>query len=465
MRWLFLLFLFVVTLYGLSDSAILKRADKLVKNEDKTSQFRAYNDYKSLYLKAIIAGDEKLKTKSLQGIVKSGDKLHIDISSYSKELSSVKQKSSYSQPKQQKIKAQNSSQVKVNKSSKLESLAWNNDELILKFDQALSQSQINYFTLYDSKKKQYKYVFDIHASMLTKSNTLKKEGIQRIKIGQYKPNTLRLVIENNSKLKVSHKKSNNILTISVELVEKISNPHANIPHKNISGQISIDRDKIIVIDPGHGGKDPGAIGYKKIQEKNIVFTIAKELKKILNERGYKVYMTRYSDKFIKLSHRTAYANQKKANLFISIHANSIGRDKAEKVSGIESFFLSTSRSSRAERVAAKENSADLSEMNVYGKQSFLSLLNSHKILASNKLAIDLQRGMLESLNKRYKDVQDAGVREGPFWVLVGAQMPSVLIEVGFISNSKEAKRLMSSKYQNTMALGMANGIERYFMHN
>jgi N-acetylmuramoyl-L-alanine amidase len=95
----------------------------------------------------------------------------------------------------------------------------------------------------------------------------------------------------------------------------------------------------------------------------------------------------------------------------------------------------------------------------------LGLLNHYKILASNKLAIDLQRGVLGSLCKSYKNVRDSGVREGPFWVLVGAQMPAVLVEVGFISNPMEAKRLVSRKYQKKLAMGLADGIERYFANN
>jgi N-acetylmuramoyl-L-alanine amidase len=194
------------------------------------------------------------------------------------------------------------------------------------------------------------------------------------------------------------------------------------------------------------------------------FKSSQELKKILRARGYKVYMTRDRDKFVKLSKRTEFANKKKADIFISIHANAVGRKNAKKVQGVECYFLSPSRSKRAERVAAKENSADLSDMNRYGKNTFLNFLNSHKIVASNKLAIDLQRGMLGALNKKYK-VRDGGVREGPFWVLVGAQMPAVLVEVGFISHPTEAKRLVNSHYRKTMAIGLANGIERYFAKN
>ena len=223
--------------------------------------------------------------------------------------------------------------------------------------------------------------------------------------------------------------------------------------------------KIIVIDAGHGGKDPGAIGYKNYREKVIVLQIAEKLRSILKSRGYKVYMTRTGDKFIKLRHRTQYANKKKADLFISIHANAISKKYAKKTSGIECYFLDKSRSSRAKKVAEQENSADMSEMDFYGKQSFLSTLNSHNIVASNKLAIDLQRGSLASLRKHYKGVNDAAVKPAPFWVLVGAQMPAVLVEVGFITHPKEARRLVNSNYQQHLAKGLADGVARYFENN
>jgi N-acetylmuramoyl-L-alanine amidase len=176
-------------------------------------------------------------------------------------------------------------------------------------------------------------------------------------------------------------------------------------------------------------------------------------------------MTRSNDKFIRLRNRTSYANKKDADLFISIHANAVGKKIAKKAYGIECYYLDKSRSSRAKKVAAQENSADMSEMDFYGKESFLHTLSSHNIIAANKLAIDLQRGMLSSLRKSYKKIKDGGVRPAPFWVLVGAQMPAVLVEVGFISNPMEAKRLVNSKYQKKIAYGLANGVERYFLNN
>jgi N-acetylmuramoyl-L-alanine amidase len=299
--------------------------------------------------------------------------------------------------------------------------------------------------------------------MLTKSRTLRKKGIKRIKLAQFKPSTLRLVIENNQKIRVNFSVESKQLLIRIKDLKTEDNKNSVADNKYSPSRL--DRNKTIVIDAGHGGKDPGAVGYRGYREKIVVMQVSRELKNILTSRGYKVYMTRDRDSFVKLSNRTKYANKKNADIFISIHANAVEKKNAGNVHGIECYFLSKSRSSRAKKVAAMENSADLSDMNFYGKESFLNTLNSHNIVASNKLAIDLQRGMLGSLKKSYKNVNDGGVREGPFWVLVGAQMPSVLVEVGFVSHPTEAQRLVDSKYQKKMAFGLADGIERYFANN
>jgi N-acetylmuramoyl-L-alanine amidase len=457
LRLLALFFVLALSLQALSNSEILKRADGFMNANNKSNQFRAYNDYKNLYLRALMNEDENLRLRSLQGIVKSGTKLHIDISQYSQELQNLKPKK-YKAPKPKPIAKNSKKKLKLTSSHKLKSVRWENNKLVLKFDKKLRSNQINYFTLYDKKTKKYKYVFDIHASMLTSSQTLRKDKIDRIKLAQYNSNTLRLVIENSSKVKVSF-----ITQLSKLLIRIKTSSTGAIAKKEYPKRL--DRNKVIVIDAGHGGKDPGAVGYKRYREKVVVLQIAKKLKTILRSRGYKVYMTRDTDKFVRLSSRTKFANKKKADLFISIHANAVGKKVAKKAHGIECYFLDKSRSSRAKRVSASENKADLKDMNYYGKESFLNTLNSHNIVAANKLAIDLQRGALGTLCKSYKNVKDAGVRSGPFWVLVGAQMPAVLVEVGFITNPTEAKRLVNTNYQKKLALGLANGVERYFLNN
>ena len=178
-----------------------------------------------------------------------------------------------------------------------------------------------------------------------------------------------------------------------------------------------------------------------------------------------MYLTRSNDKFIKVMDRTILANDKNADLFISIHTNAMPKEKANSTSGIETFFLSPARSERAKRVAALENKDDIREMNESSKSAFLESLNRPRITASHKFAIDVQAGLLQAARSKYKDVQDTGVKEGPFWVLVGAQMPSILIELGFISHPEESRRLYEKSYQQLLANGIANGIDSYFSKN
>ncbi len=467
LRLLTLVFISVISLYGLSDSELLKRADAYMQTASKTDQFRAYNDYKNLYLRALMNEDNSLRLNALEGIVNSGKQLHIDVTQYAAELVKSKPISSYEPPKQEEVQESTSAaKIKIKPTHKLKSIRWNNERLVLEFNKKLRNNQINYFTNYDEKGQSYQYIFDIHASMLTRSQTLRKTGIDGIKLAQYNSNTLRLTIEDSSKVGVEFKKDTSMLIIKLtpsstdtKVKEKVQ-PIVEQKRAN-----NFDTKKIIVIDPGHGGKDPGAVGYRKYREKVVVLQIAKELKKILKSRGYKVYMTRNKDVFVKLRDRTQYANRKNADLFISIHANAVSQSGADKAYGIESFFLDKSRSNRAKKVAAQENSADMSEMDFYGKESFLNTLNSHNIVAANKLAIDLQRGMLGTLRKDYNNIHGSGVKSAPFWVLVGAQMPAVLVEVGFITHKMEAKRLVNRTYQKQLATGMADGVERYFANN
>ncbi len=456
--------LLVLSLNALSNSEILKRADGFVKSSNKSNQFRAYNDYKNLYLRALMQDDKRLLKNSLAGIVKSGKRLHIDVSQYKEELAAFDTKVTISKSsKFTKVFKKPTNEIKVEASNRLKSATWKSGKLILQFDKKLLNNHINYFSKYNVKRKKYQYVFDIHAAIRS-SQTLRKNKIDKIKISQQNFQTIRLLIENKDKLNINFKHHTSSITISMQTTVKQQSQTKIVSHPTIAPQ-RLDRNKIIVIDAGHGGKDPGAIGYKNYREKVVVLSIAKNLRKKLKSRGFKVYMTRDRDSFVKLSKRTKYANKKNADIFISIHANAVSAKQAAYAQGIETYFLSKSRSARAKRVAAKENQADLSEMDFYGKESFLNTINSHNIVAANKLAIDLQRGALGTLNKTYKNVKDAGVREGPFWVLVGAQMPAVLVEVGFISNPTEAKRLVSTKYQKKLATGLANGVERYFLNN
>lgn len=224
-------------------------------------------------------------------------------------------------------------------------------------------------------------------------------------------------------------------------------------------------NKIIVIDPGHGGKDPGAVGPNGEKEKDSVLEIGHILADILQARGYKVIFTRDDDKFVELQQRTKFANKKDAKIFVSIHANAVPKERIAYARGIETYFLSPARDERAKRIASIENGADMSEMGFDGKNVFLNVFNRGKIIQSQKLAIDVQRSMITEAKVQNPKVVDGGVREAPFWVLVGAQSAAILVEVGYISHPEESQLLIDKTYQTKLALGIANGISNYFIHN
>ncbi len=225
------------------------------------------------------------------------------------------------------------------------------------------------------------------------------------------------------------------------------------------------KHKKIVLDAGHGGKDCGAMSANLVCEKDIVLEVVKFLHKELKKRGYSVLLTRDKDIYIDLVRRTELANRKSADLFISVHANSIPKHSTSNAHGIETYFLSTARSERARKVAEQENKDDVNLMDYFSKSLLLNSLNTQRLIVSNKLAIDVQYGMLQSVRKNYPDVVDGGVREGPFWVLAGALMPSILIEIGYNSHAIESKRIQSKPYQKILAKGIADGIDSFFSKN
>ena len=230
------------------------------------------------------------------------------------------------------------------------------------------------------------------------------------------------------------------------------------------GGPSVDRsDSFIVIDAGHGGHDSGAVGAAGLYEKNLVLQIARKTAKKFKAMGYRVHMTRESDRFIKLSGRTKIADRKDAKVFISIHANAIGNKKRfNQVQGIETYFLQKTRDAKSQRIAALENAAVLQGTDALSKNVIIdSVLNGPKIIESNKLAIDVQGQMVKHVRSGYSDVKNGGVRPAPFYVLVGASRPSILIEVGYLTNPKERKRLFTNDYQERIAKGIVAGTTRY----
>ncbi len=232
----------------------------------------------------------------------------------------------------------------------------------------------------------------------------------------------------------------------------------NLKSSDIARQLALGVSKI-VIDPGHGGPDPGAPGYcKGVWEKDIVLKLAKTLAEKLRKRlKCTVLLTRSTDKKLTLEERTAIANTQRADLFISLHCNAA---KNKKLAGFETYILNLATDDQAIAVAARENAT--SKKNISDLEYILSDLMKHaKIEESTRLANDVHKNIIKGMKKKYSKIKDLGVKQAPFYVLLGARMPSILIETSFISNKTECKRLQTQSYRNDICNSITNGIEKY----
>ena len=220
----------------------------------------------------------------------------------------------------------------------------------------------------------------------------------------------------------------------------------------------ISKIRRIVVDPGHGGHDPGALGAGGTREKDIVLEIGLKLaRKLKEELGLDVVMTRTTDVFLELQERTAIANQVGADLFVSIHANaSLNRG----ASGIETYYLNLAKTEKAAQLAAKENGTTLEKVSLLQAVLF-DLMANYKLNDSAHLAEEVQKSLHRKVSSHYQGVKNLGVKQGPFYVLVGATMPSILVETAFLSNEKEEERLKDSQYQERTADGILEGVRGY----
>jgi N-acetylmuramoyl-L-alanine amidase len=213
----------------------------------------------------------------------------------------------------------------------------------------------------------------------------------------------------------------------------------------------------IVIDPGHGGHDPGAIS-NGVREAELVLDIAQRLERLLLQKpGFDVVLTRRTNEFIPLEERTAIANREGGDVFLSIHANA-GRNTAAR--GIETYFLNFATNPAAEAVAARENATSAQTMGTLPALVRAIALNN-KLAESRELASILQTAMIRRLRAQNSGVKDLGVKQAPFVVLIGAQMPSVLAEISFVTNRSEASLLKQPAYRQQIAQALCDAIIRY----
>jgi N-acetylmuramoyl-L-alanine amidase len=333
--------------------------------------------------------------------------------------------------------------------------------------------------------------------------------LRSIRTGQFSPDTVRVVldIESIGDYKIFNLpdpfrvvidirgKGQNIAKIPPPAIADSRNKNANIPKREKDNDIVILRDtkkiafsanspeiklkveeevssngppslaqqlglgvKKIIIDPGHGGKDPGAMAFG-MKEKDIVLGIAKKLAPILEkELRCDVVLTRDKDIFIPLEERTAIANTQNADLFVSLHVNA---HPSTKVRGLETYYLNLSTNAEAMRVAARENATSTHQMS--DLQDILSdIMKNSKINESSRLAQQVNNSIFTAAKHNgYPDIKNLGVKQAPFYVLIGAEMPAILIEIAFISNEQDAKNLQDPKFLNMLTQEIAVGIRTY----
>ena len=299
--------------------------------------------------------------------------------------------------------------------------------------------------------------------------------VKSTRLGQYNDNTARIVFDLQSKsysFKVTNLEDPPRLVIDIyasgaqdkgtsDLRPEMKPDDAVPPARQ---QVERFVKRTVVIDAGHGGHDPGAVGPSGLYEKNVVLDIAMRVREIMKNDYpfYNVILTRDSDVFIPLPERAEIANRNSADLFVSVHANSSTNRNAR---GIETYLLNWSNDAEALKVAARENAISLKKMKqMKGELGVIlaSLERESKRDESVKVAGSIQNSLASSVGQKYPEVNDLGVKQALFYVLVGAKMPSTLVEVSFISNPKEEKLLAGESYRQFLARSIADGIHKYF---
>jgi N-acetylmuramoyl-L-alanine amidase len=277
--------------------------------------------------------------------------------------------------------------------------------------------------------------------------------LKQVRSAQFSPDTVRVVLDTES---LSDYKLFSLTEPFRVVIDVTGEKSTSGKLPTLAEQLGLEV-KRVVIDPGHGGRDPGAVSCNGLLEKDVVLKVAKKVAaKLADKSGFEVILTRSTDVYIPLEERTAIANSKGADLFVSIHANSAPNRKAR---GIETYFLSLATSKEEMRAAARENAASARQLS--DLQAILQdLMQNSKIEESSNLATAVQTQMVNGLEEKYH-VPGLGVKKAPFVVLIGARMPAILAEIGFMSNPVEEKYLSNDRYLSDIAEQLVEGILNY----
>ena len=303
---------------------------------------------------------------------------------------------------------------------------------------------VKYFTL--KSKGVTKYVYDIKDAVLPNTINIsqyKHKGVKAFRIGQFKKNYLRIVVESELITYKNYAIHGNVLTLNLPRKSRLKLKYLKKVSPISGKKRAINKySPTIIVDAGHGGRDIGA-SCKGIIEKKITLSLALKLQEQLTHRGYKVKMTRSSDIYRSLKERTDYANAKKGNVFISLHVNAAPKRRANYIyKGIEVYYLR----SKTKRTRYKDRK-------IY--------TTPWKVKKSNELCQCTHTEILKSVRKKHI-VLNKGVKRNNFWVLRGTKMPAILIEHGYITDKYEGKRLTQDAYQNLLVQGIVKGVDIYF---
>src|SRR5262245_52239617 len=313
----------------------------------------------------------------------------------------------------------------------------------------------------------YVDLFSTKLAMDARNPIAADDGVLRqLRVGQFTADVVRIVIdlttsaEHNAflladpyRLVIDIQGQKN--SEAVAAADKSKKKTATLPER---AKLPVPAIRKVVLDPGHGGKDPGAIGVGGIAEKDIVLAVVKKLqRKLKQEMGVEVVLTRRDDRFIPLEDRTAIANAEGADLFVSLHMNASPNGEAR---GLETYYLDNTNDEGSLRLAARENGT--SRRNVSDLQFILSdMTQNMKLEDAITLAHHLQHSLVDGMSTRLTDVKDLGVKKALFYVLVGARMPSVLVEMFFITNKTEGRAMSQESYQNAVVDALYDGILKY----
>jgi N-acetylmuramoyl-L-alanine amidase len=293
--------------------------------------------------------------------------------------------------------------------------------------------------------------------------------LKAVRIGQYTLKTSRLVVD------LERYESHRMFTLQSphRVVIDVYGPQSGKGKRRATGgaaskdgspslRLSMESRPLhtVVVDPGHGGKDPGAIGIGGVREKDINLKLARLLARRLRARSFEVVMTREDDRYIDLEERTVIAESARGDIFVSIHANA---SRNRRLRGIEIYYLDEGHRRHNLEVAARENGIEPGQVD--NLQRTLSRLRvSEASVYSRALADQVQLDLMSGLAETYPGIPDLGVKRGPFYVLFMSSMPSILVETGFLTNRADAKLLRSERYLDTVAAQIAAGLGHYRNH-